>query len=273
MKQRILSLLLCISLLLSVTVLFASCGKKEISFADGYSIIYADDASESMSAQVRNFANTLEKKTDSKIGLAKIKADDALEDVGEYEILVGNTNRPETAKALKKIKDHGYIITVIGKKIVIVGTTNLLTCLALDYFTEAYLCADGTSSAFTVEKTEVEKLAMLEFNKDWTFIYSSFLDGERDQINQQISETKVQLGSFSDTRGTAMQSLIDKKTAEQEILVGPVNREEARGFMSGMDANNYGIGAQNGKLFIAGLNDTMTVKAFALFRDALRDSV
>ena len=271
--KRILSIILVICLLSSTAILFNSCGKKEISFENGYNVIYAADASDSMSAQVTAFASSLEAKTDSDIDLKKIKADAALEDAGEYEILVGNTNRPETAKALKKIKDHGYIIAVYGKKIVIVGTTNLLTCLALDCFTESFLSGEDTVSSLSVEKIEVEKLEMLEFTNKWAFIHSPYLDGERDYINGQITELKAKLGGFSDVRGTAMQMIADSKTAEQEILVGIVNREEAKSFMSGMDANNYGIGARNGKLLISALNDGMIQKAFVLFQDALRDSV
>ncbi len=271
--KRILSVLLCICMLASTAVLFSSCGKKEVTFAEGYSVIYADDVSESMAAQVQAFADTLKQKTGGDIDLKKIKADAELEDEGEFEILIGNTNRPESAKALKKIKDHGYIITVYGKKIVIVGTTNFLTNLALDYFTETYLSGEGTVSELTVEKTEVEKMEMLEFTNKWSFIYSSYLDGDRDYINGQISETKALLSTFSDVRGTAMQMLADTDSAKQEVLVGIVNREEANTFMSGMDANNYGIGAKNGKLLVSAKNDGMIAKAFTMFRDALRDSV
>jgi Flp pilus assembly pilin Flp len=41
----------------------------------------------------------------------------------EYEILVGDTNRPESEAALEGLTGSSYIITVINNKIVINGTT------------------------------------------------------------------------------------------------------------------------------------------------------
>ncbi len=274
MKKRIVSLLLSICLLLSTTVLFSSCGKKTVEFGEGYSVIYADDISVSLANDVRAFADTLEKKTDSDIDLEKVKVDAELEEENDLEILIGNTNRPETEKALKKIKDHGFIITVYGSKVVIAGTTNFLTNLALDFFTDTYLSGEETVASLTIEKTEVEEVEMLDFTNKWAFIHSPYLDGERDYINQQITELKSLLADFSDVRGTAMRMLADTDTtASQEILVGIVDREESKAFMSGMDANNYGIGAKNGKLLVSAKNDGMIAKAFACFTDALRDSV
>ncbi len=51
-------------------------------------------------------------------GLDLVFSDDSAE-VGEYEILVGNTNRPETAEAIEKMGDNDYIITLVGKKLVL----------------------------------------------------------------------------------------------------------------------------------------------------------
>lgn len=54
--------------------------------------------------------------------------------VAEYEIIVGKTDRTESAAALKEVGNDGFSIQVIGKKIVINGTDDLFLSKASDYF-------------------------------------------------------------------------------------------------------------------------------------------
>ncbi len=133
MRRKVLSLFLVLCMLLSTAVLFSSCGKKTVELV-GYTVVCGKDASADMLNEITDFADGIEAKTGEKVSLEKVNADDALDDEADLEILIGNTNRPETAKALKKVKGHGYTVAVVGKKLVIVGTTNLLTLLALDHF-------------------------------------------------------------------------------------------------------------------------------------------
>lgn len=50
-----------------------------------------------------------------------------------YEILIGQTNRTQSAQAIEKITDYGYVIETVGNKIVINGSNEMMTELALDY--------------------------------------------------------------------------------------------------------------------------------------------
>ena len=52
----------------------------------------------------------------------------------EFEILIGNTNREETAEFMKQLRVNDYGYTVIGKKIVIVGGSDDATALAIEKF-------------------------------------------------------------------------------------------------------------------------------------------
>jgi len=66
-----------------------------------------------------------------------------------YEILVGETNRVETAAAAAELPDYGYIIRIIGKKIVILGTGPDMTYLAcLRFLSE---CAENAKAGDKVE--------------------------------------------------------------------------------------------------------------------------
>ncbi|MBR2011277.1 MAG: hypothetical protein IKA06_05995 [Clostridia bacterium] len=275
MKKRVLSLLLCVCMIASTAVLFSSCGKKTVDFSNAYTVVYGSDLSSTLNDEVKSFAELLGDRTNGKIGIVRVDPEKALSDEAKYEILVGNTNRPETGKLLKKIKGQGYAIAVTGKKIVIVGTTNFLTAQALDYFSDTYLLSGEAVSSLKIEETVVSDIEMLEITNKWGFVYSSYLDDEADMISKLIRQTKSSIGSYSDVRGTAMFSRPDSESASTstEILVGIVNREEVKTFLSGMDATNYGVGAKNGRLLICAYNDSMMVKAFEAFHDILRDSV
>ena len=56
----------------------------------------------------------------------------------EYEILLGDTTRSASQEALKDL-ETGYIIKVMGTKIVIAGTSDHMTCLAIQWFMDHYL--------------------------------------------------------------------------------------------------------------------------------------
>lgn len=67
--------------------------------------------------------------------------------IGEYEILVGKTNRPETAEFLDHIQMWQYGYALIGEKIVIAGHDEASTRLAVDEFKK--LIASRTPFSFT----------------------------------------------------------------------------------------------------------------------------
>ena len=270
MKKRILSFILVLCMLLSVAVLFASCGKKKVELA-GYNVVCGKDASENMLNDIANFADSIKARTGEKVSVKKVNADDAVENEADLEILIGNTNRPETAKALKKVKGHGYTVAVVGKKIVIAGTTNLLTAMALDHFKAA--CLSGDVAAITVEKTVVSDLPMVEVTSATTFIYSAELLESSDYLIEQITALKQYLSGISDLKAIAMPNKTDAENAANEILFGMVKRDECRAFASGMSGYDFGVGAKNGKLIITGLGDAMTAKAMELSKSVFRDSV
>ena len=270
--KRLLSLLLCVVMLASTAVLFASCGsKKAVDFTD-YRVIYGSDLSDTGMLAVTDFAAALSKKTGERINTKKVNPT-ADEEAGEaLEILVGNTNRPETAKALKKIKDHGYIITVIGSKVVIVGTTNLLTQMALDYFTEAYLAGEK-SVTLDIATEKQSKMAMLDFDNKWSFIYGADLDSTFDQITVVIQESKKLFDTYANLRATSMVAQPDTESREKEIIVGLTSREESKALHNVMSVVEYGVSIKDGKIVLPGLNDAMAVKSLKLFRDVVLDSV
>ena len=272
LKNKIIALCLCVCLLASTVLLFTSCGKKTIDLTNEYTVVYGSDLSTTATNEVKDFIKTLENQSGQEIYLQKVATDDAVEGEDDYEILVGNTNRAETAKALKKIKGYGYSITKIGKKIVIVGTTNFLTCLALDQFRQSLTGQAGPS---TLEITEyrADRLEMLELSSEWRFVYSSLLRGEGDYVNEAIAKLCGQLPDLLGDKKFNIPSITDNESANLEILAGLVERAETKSLLGSMDADNYAVSARNGKLIVTAHNDDTMRMAFSLFTDILSDSV
>ncbi len=94
-----------------------------------YTIIYPDAHSEELKAQIDSLRSMLV----STYGAALSVKSDFITP-GEYEILIGNTNREETAKFLegKRSKDYGYAI--VGKKLVIAASDDHASTEAVSEF-------------------------------------------------------------------------------------------------------------------------------------------
>ncbi len=121
--------------------------KVEFIAADGSSVyrIIRPDGNE-VATQV---AAIVFKNVKDSLGLKVKNVLDTEDGNDQYEILVGNTNRPESQQALDYIYNNGYgrnedyIICTIGKKIVINGFTDDAVMLAATYFVNNYLKVEG----------------------------------------------------------------------------------------------------------------------------------
>ena len=80
-----------------------------------------------------------------------------------YEILVGQTNRPESAEVLATLGADQYAIRAINNKLVIIGVDDKRTIMAVNAFIDTYLCEDApavpksldvlTTAVYTTQST------------------------------------------------------------------------------------------------------------------------
>ncbi len=68
----------------------------------------------------------------------KLTADNAGEPQA-HEVLVGKTNRPETAGVLEGMGEHSWIISMVGEKLVIAGGSDSATSEAIEFFSRNYV--------------------------------------------------------------------------------------------------------------------------------------
>ena len=88
--------------------------QNELIISDKYTVIYSADYFKD-----RGFALDIASTIKMQAKLSITCKSDAEASAGEYEILVGNTNRPESKAALEMMGDNQIIITVINNKIVV----------------------------------------------------------------------------------------------------------------------------------------------------------
>ena len=80
-------------------------------------------------------------------------------DSSKKEILVGHTNRPETAQVLETLKAGEFAVAAVGNKLVITGFTEAFTPLAVQWFLANYLT--GTAAEVTDAAEKVNALRLL----------------------------------------------------------------------------------------------------------------
>lgn len=114
----------------------------------------------------------LRKTVDDKYGVNLAPKDDWVKDVKdgeayiseEPEILIGATNRRESIEALATLQPGEYKVCVSGNKLVLIGTTDYLTALAVETFI-AYVKASTDSSELSLPADYSVVKSQEDFNK------------------------------------------------------------------------------------------------------------
>lgn len=204
--------------------------------------------------------------------------DKAIEDFdGNYEILIGNTNREESAVAKQRLEEnrsnnaYDFIVKVIDDKIVINAMNDDYISTAAGWFVKTFLQSEETWS-------------MLK--NDYEFIYEHQVVAA-DDLN---TVNGIDLGSFTvvlpvrtsylvgmyaeDTinfyskYGYAMQQIEDiDKEVPNEIIIGDTTRPESKDIT--VEGDNYVIKVVGGDIVIKGGSDLATWRAVKAFYEEI----
>ena len=122
---------------------------------------FITDAMSELRAAVKDkYGVTIAPKDDWVKGLAKGEAYDS----EELEILIGETNRRESIDVLATLQPGEYTVRVSGNKLVLIGTTDYLTALAVEAFT-AYVKASENGAELSVPNDYSVLKSQEDFNK------------------------------------------------------------------------------------------------------------
>ena len=106
--------------------------------------------------------------------------------MGEYEILVGETNRPETAEFLDGLQMWQYGYALVGQKIVIAGHDDASTRLAVEEF-RTFL-AERTPFTFSAEDNYIHGEIKEGEGKVYSVLTYDFTRGSESDVTAEIEE-------------------------------------------------------------------------------------
>ena len=137
-------------------------------------------------------------------------------DPEKYEILIGNTNRPESQKALEGLKYNDYVVKIEGNKIVLNGYSSEAQQEAVDYFINEVLSKAEIGKDFSVsESINITHRSEYKIDK-FTLAgndlgdYSIFVPKDADYLAADFANKLQQL--FIDNTGYYLPITSDKKS-------------------------------------------------------------
>ena len=224
---------------------------------------------------------------------AVLKTDVELENNDVCEILIGATNRTQSANALTALNgQNGYVVKKDGNKIVINATSDTMIDDAVNYFVNNYV-SSGSDGSFEVTKdllytygsTGGVSFLSADGKAQYKIVFSQNVDtkgGEKENDdgttsydpNAGIDYIVQYIVGFSGTLSNAVgQNILfdtDISSANDgnlEVLVGATNRPETKAFLKNLKPNEYGYGVVGNKLVVAGWGDYTTAMAIEAFSD------
>ena len=214
-----------------------------------YRVVLPDEGS----TAVRTAANDLRKAIVATYGLSttdlSIASDFEMrgqkpEDRYKYEILVGLTNRDESAEALNLIAYNDFIILVSGTRVAIVGGHDSATVRGVEYFIETYLKGDSLifDGGFVYHDAA-------EYRKEVTLLgrslssYKLVATGSCRYIAEQMA---LELGTLYGGILTIGGEYED--AVEYEIIIG----SSRRGVTGTWGYDDYSVTTDGNKIYIGG---------------------
>lgn len=279
--KKITALMLFLCLTVGLAASLSACKKQtQVDFSAGYQLVFEEGLNDTLKNCVTSFAADME----AALGIeltATVSAGGATE---KLEILVGDTDRPESAELKKKIEGDGYAFGVRKDKLVLVGSNKLYTVMALNAFSA--LLAEANGSTLTVSETVCSNMSTVRLTEQYGVIYSSLLDETVQKDASQIDpeenpdclsyavvaakNLRTSLRAILSAKSTSLPCGNDRKESyTKEVLVGTVNREETKDFLQHLDANAYGVSVTKNKVVVTGQNDAGLRHAVAALHDVI----
>jgi len=237
-----------------------------------YPIVYSQNASEAATYSVQRLATRL----NYKYAMLDVYDDKEGKKSEQCELLVGNTNRPESKVAYEMLTKNrknnaaDYIIMVVNENIVINAVSDYALEEAVTYFFDNICTGEYAEIAPDYKRFHKAKLIagngkiagvdiseyVIVAPKDKSYIYSK----EIDNLVATVCETVgVEIPVVCET----------EKAQKYEIVVGKTSREISNLKLS---ANTYAVKEDNKKIVILGDSDISTASAVKEFSELVKKS-
>lgn len=286
--KRILFLLLALIMLLGL----ASCKKdgageettlpvieKEYDLS-GFAIVRSSDFSKPVSQAAASLYSQLKEK-----GFDLPLSDDWVADESEIdpnkpEILLGGTNRPESAQAQAALgENEGYLIQFFENKIAIVALNNNLLDDAVNAFIE--LCASrvegnilkatlGEKVGFTLEGQNVITLVK-KSEPVYNIVYAA--ESAPQKLKDEVKAFRDELKKITRAEVELSSDLNGYDKNAYNIVIGPTDFVESKDLLYELDVNQYGFCVDGNKIVIGGHTTGNVALALDLFMNTVREQV
>ncbi len=210
-------------------------------------------------------AGNLCKKMKDGLGIGIKNFSDNEDGTDVYEILVGNTNRPESQAAIDYLYESGmgryqdYIICTMGKKIVINAITDEAVANAVGYFIENFIKKEGIAGGIKYIGATPGEFGTMTINGINISEFTIIRDKSSRSWLLQEEYRKVQ-NKIREKTGYLLPLREDKDTAEKEYEIHIGNTIRTAKPQSGYDNDSWEIAIAGKKVYIAG-GSTYSVQA------------
>ncbi len=219
-------------------------------------------------------ASLIFKQMKSAVGVSAKNVTDAEDGNDVYEILIGSTNRPESAQALNYLAEktggryEDYIICTIGKKIVINATNSKSLNEATNYFIDNFLKAEGVKGGIeyvhaaqgdfkeiTVNGASIGKFRLVRPH----FNHSYLTQTEVEKVINYVYENTGYMPNL-------VHDEYEKTEAEYEIVIGNAQRA---GVSEMTNYDEYSIKISGKRVYLNGGSPHATAMAVSEFKKLL----
>jgi len=164
----------------------------------------------------------------------------------EKEILIGETNRPESAQVKALCTPGGYAIAAVNNKLVIIGYDAFMTLVAVEAFFTDVLQGEKTTMMSDLSHTFTAAPISLS-EGEWTVVRSY---DDPAKVTTAAADLRQKLKEV--TGKDVKYSSDNKEASANEILVGNTNRSETEYVKQFVTEYGYLIRVINGKIVIIG---------------------
>lgn len=304
-KVRLIALSLALILILSSCSFvqnFFGGGDEEPELAEGeidlseYKIVTSRYFTDVMQDKITEFQYSIEMLT----GVSLLKSTDTSRNATENDdplIVLGPTSHTQSDTAEELLAGRsGYAITRIGKKILIVGSSDCMVSLGMDYFLANCLTGERLAEGiitmedgFSVKDTTVGSTYLFGGNGggDLAVVYSKELsngiENEKGSLygnepsNGGLDYLYVEAGNFQTelatlSGGKTVTCVSDKENtgaSTVELLFGDTNRSATTTLKSMLTATQYGVYATGAQVAIFGWTESTVMLAKTYFKSLI----
>lgn len=229
-----------------------------------YTIVYPQGADEELRDMAQKLKNDLNRLTGVTFSIKTDRVAQDGQNTDGYEILIGSTNRPESAEALKKLRAKDFSVEKINNKLVLAAHDNTGIYKAINHFITTinkHVKQSPTGECETLMLTADDFMtSRAKYDYDKMTISGNSIDSYVIVYPRMASEAEKLLADnlqayIKKTTGYIIPCASDDaQTQDYEILVGNTNRAESKPFYSGETAlsrDEYALRCTAGKLVVA----------------------